>query len=416
MKWAGAALTLMASALHAGIIPTGAEISLRLTTKVSTGSAAAGAAGASGSTGSTQKVGSKIQAVVIAPVVVDGAISLPSGAQVTGIVKQIKAASDSERAELEIAFTRIDDGTYHADISAQVSSIENARELVDEKGIIRGIDGSQTYSSRIDQGLGKLEGNDRLAGLASILEAARQTLKIEHSDANIDYDVGSELNITLTAPLTWKGPLNGPESRLQSFPNQSALSTLVNRQPFRTFAEKPPRPSDMTNIMFIGTALELRQAFEKAGWSVPTQLDSKSKLETARALIEARGYKEGPMSVLTLEGQPPSMSFQKGNNTFGKRHHLRIFLRPDVFAGKQVWVCSSTHDINIDFSDRDRTFIHKVDTQIDRERAKVVNDLIFTGAVRAVALVDRPDVPTSIANATGDELQTDGSMAVLLLQ
>jgi hypothetical protein len=30
------------------------------------------------------------------------------------------------------------------------------------------------------------------------------------------------------------------------------------------------------------------------------------------------------------------------------------------------------------------------------------------------ALVNRPDVPTSVANATGDTLETDGAMAVLL--
>jgi hypothetical protein len=77
-------------------------------------------------------------------------------------------------------------------------------------------------------------------------------------------------------------------------------------------------------------------------------------------------------------------------------------------------VCSSTHDTGIDFSERDRTFIHKVDGQIDRERAKVVADLLFTGLVKSVALVERPEVPTRIENATGDSLQTDGKMAVLL--
>ena len=105
-----------------------------------------------------------------------------------------------------------------------------------------------------------------------------------------------------------------------------------------------------------------------------------------------------------------------GLNEFAiaQRHHLRIFRRPDTFAGKPVWVCSSTHDTGIDFSERDRTFIHKVDGRIDRERAKVVADLLFTGLVKSVALVERPDVPATIENATGDALQTDGRMAVLL--
>jgi hypothetical protein len=171
----------------------------------------------------------------------------------------------------------------------------------------------------------------------------------------------------------------GPEAKLLPFPDQNSLVRLVNGQPYRTVAAQPPRPSDMTNLMFIGTEAELRAAFEKAGWSSAVRLSTQSKLETARALIEDRGYKEGPMSVLLLDGQPPGLSLQKGNNTFSQRHHLRIFRRPGTFAGKPVWVCSSTHDIGIDFSERDRTFIHKVDSKIDGERAKVVNDLLFTG-------------------------------------
>ncbi|HZL56439.1 MAG TPA: LssY C-terminal domain-containing protein, partial [Bryobacteraceae bacterium] len=212
----------------------------------------------------------------------------------------------------------------------------------------------------------------------------------------------------------WRGPTSGLEAKLQPFPDQAALVGLVNRQPFRTIAAEPPRPSDMTNVMFIGTEAEVRSAFEKAGWSSAVRLSMESKLETARALIEDRGYKEGPMSVLLLDGHPPDFSLQKGNNTFAQRHHLRVFRRPGTFAGKPIWVCSSTHDTGIDYSDRDRTFIHRVDPKIDAERAKVVSDLLFTGLVRSLALVDRPEVPTDASNATGDVLQTDGRMAVLL--
>jgi hypothetical protein len=76
---------------------------------------------------------------------------------------------------------------------------------------------------------------------------------------------------------------------------------------------------------------------------------------------------------------------------------------------------AATHDTGISFSEKDRTFIHKIDSQIDRERAKVVNDLILTGRVQGVELVDRPNVPQHGQNATGDNLDTDGRIAVLLL-
>jgi hypothetical protein len=43
----------------------------------------------------------------------------------------------------------------------------------------------------------------------------------------------------------------------------------------------------------------------------------------------------------------------------------------------------------------------------------VVNDLLFTALPQGLALVDRPDLPANLFNATGDALETDGKIAVL---
>ena len=140
-----------------------------------------------------------------------------------------------------------------------------------------------------------------------------------------------------------------------------------------------------------------------------------SAFETFQAIAEMRGYSEAPMSVLLLDGRPADFNYQKQNNTFAQRHHLRIWRTPESWKGQEVWVASSTHDIGIDYSAEGGTFIHKIDSQIDDERAKVVSDLIFTGAVKSLALVERPRVPNQSMNATGDKLTTDGRMAVLVL-
>jgi len=134
-----------------------------------------------------------------------------------------------------------------------------------------------------------------------------------------------------------------------------------------------------------------------------------------RALAEDRGYSEAPVSVLMLDGKPPDMVFEKLNDTFARRHHLRVWRRPVTFQGKPVWAVAATHDMGINFSEANRTFIHRIDSQIDRERAKVVNDLLFTGRVQSVELVDRSNVPLHGQNATGDNLETDGKIAVLVL-
>jgi hypothetical protein len=46
----------------------------------------------------------------------------------------------------------------------------------------------------------------------------------------------------------------------------------------------------------------------------------------------------------------------------------------------------------------------------------VVNDLVLTGKVQSLEMVDRPNVPRNGQNATGDNLTTDGKMAVLILR
>lgn len=387
----------LASQALAARIPADTELSLRLTEKIA-----------------SEAPASSLAAVVIAPVILDGNIVLPAGAELTGTVKDVKAAADGQRAQVRLDFTRIGLGAYRIPIAAVVASLDNSREKVGADGLITGIDVSKTYASRIDQGMAKLQNSDRFSGLAGLIGGVKQALKIEDANPNIDFDPGVELTIKLTQPLDWRGPVTGPGTALQPFPNERQLIDVVNRQPFRTAAANPPRPSDLTNIMFIGTEQDLRAAFEKAGWSSAARLSTKSKLETARALIEDRGYKEGPMSLLMLDGRPPDMTFEKGNNTYEQRHHLRIFRRPGTFDGKPIWVCSATHDIGIDFSERDHTFIHRIDSSIDKERGKVVADLLFTGLVRSLALVDRPEIPQDATNATGDVLKTDGRMAVVL--
>jgi LssY C-terminus len=359
---------------------------------------------------STAKVDQPFDAVVIAPVVAANQIVMAAGVKLKGHIKEVKAGvNPDDQAVLALEFDQISDARgKQAKLTARLVSIDNARESVDKDGRILGIIASQTGSGRLDQGINKV--TEKYSGFGELLGTIKQAV-LKETVANIDYEPGVEMTIELTQPLTWKGNTSG--GNVRSVEPQFELPALVNEQPFRTSAARPPKESDITNIMFLGSRQDLENAFQTAGWSTAEQLNSKSKLETFRAMSEQRGYKEAPVSVLFLDGRPPDLVFQKQNDTFNSRHHLRIWHRPEQFHGKEVWVCSATHDTGIDFSEETRTFVHKVDGEIDRERAKVVNDLLFTGLVKALSLVDRPAVPLSLFNATGDKIETDGRMAVV---
>ena len=386
-------ILLAASVLAGASIPSGTQVQIRLTTALNT---------------ATGKVDQPFEAVVIAPVVVGDRIAMAAGAKVTGHVQAIQAADQTnQRAELSLAFDQIAEGRRKATLGAKLASIDNARESLDADGRITGIAASETASGRLDQGINKV--TQKYPGLGDLLNTVKQTV-VKETDSNIDYEPGVEMTLELTKALDWAaGDVTIDVKPIQ--PEQELLR-LVSRQPFRTTVEKPPRPSDVTNLMFLGSAQEISNAFEQAGWSTAERLSASSKLETFRAIVEQRGYKEAPLSTLLLDGAPPDMVFQKQNDTFSARHHLRIWHRPGKFGGQDIWVCAATHDIGIDFSEQSRTFTHKIDSQIDRERANVVNDLLFTGLVRGLSLVSR-ELPSRLSNATGDTLETDGSMAVI---
>lgn len=376
-------------------IPSGTQIDIRLTTELNT---------------RTAKVGDPFQALVIAPVVVNGRIALGAGETIRGHVKQVKAAvNPDDRALLTLAFDDIrDTGGKKLPIAAQVAGVDNARESVDSDGAIQGIVASKTGSARLDEGINKV--SEKYPSFGDLLSTVKQAV-LKDADANFDYKPGVELTIALTKPLDWTGSIRTPE--ITAIEPQDQLYRLVNAEPFRTSTQKDQRPSDITNLMFLGSEEQIRTAFENAGWRPAAKLNSESKLETFRALAEMRGYQEAPVSVLLLDGRPPDLVFEKTNDTFASRHHLRIWRRPGSFDSKEIWVCAATHDTGISFSEENRTFIHNIDSNLDRERAKVINDLLLTQDVRGLSLVERPGLPGDMSNATGDPLKTDGSMAVV---
>ena len=387
-----ASLVLPLSAVAAQV-SAGTELLIRLTAPVS----------------SSQPAGTAVNAVVIAPV-----SGIAAGTTLTGktadVVSFKAATADAQEspATVRIELSKIAaPGQPAKDIAGVVAEVDNARESVDSSGLIVGIRESNTFGAQLDRGVKKLESKN--AALGGILSAVRDSM-VKPVDPAIDFQPGVEFTLKLTKALDWTGP--APQAPAAIAPADQ-LATSVNAQPFRTIAENPPKPSDMTNLMFVGTDEQVKDAFTKAGWFAADALSQTSKMETARAIIENRGYKEAPMSVLTLDNRPPDLALQKQTDTFAKRHHIRVWKRPDQFNGKPIWVAAATHDTSITFSQVSKSFTHGIDPNIDNERTKVTNDLIFTGTVHAYSLVDRNNMPKDASNATGDKLVTDGKIAVL---
>jgi LssY C-terminus len=391
---------LTAASAPALQLPAGTPVQIRLTSKI-------------GSTVSHPN--DPVDAVVIAPVMLGAVYAIPAGAPVHGIVAQAQPSTTADqRALLVLKFTTVEVAGAPVTIAARIAAVDNAREKLDDQGRIVGVLAADTSAGKVDAEVNKVA--DKLGSFGSLLSSATKAVT-RRVDQEITYEAGVEMTLSLTAPATLKAPGGpGPLGKLIPVPNRAALAAFAAAQPFQTVAEKPPKNSDLTNLVLIGEKAQIEQAFTDAGWHVASSLNPVAKFETIEALAEDRGYSEAPVSVLLLDGHPPDIVFEKLNNTFARRHHLRIWLRPDTWQGRPVWVVAATHDMGINFSPAARNFIHRIDSSIDTEREKVVNDLIFTGRVSSALMVDRAAIPKNAQNATGDNLVTDGRIAVLVLK
>ena len=192
------------------------------------------------------------------------------------------------------------------------------------------------------------------------------------------------------------------------------LQHLVAAMPQRTHTPDN-KPSDMANLMFIGSREELLAAFGEAGWFQADDIGVRSALKTAQATLRQSGYREAPVSSLRVEGRPPDLVLQKSLDTFAKRHHIRIWKFPREYDGRDVWVGAATHDISTTNRKAGTKWSHRIDPHVDRERDWVETDLLFIGTATAYADIERPHSPRKTTNATGDVMVTDGKMSVVAL-
>jgi LssY-like putative type I secretion system component LssY len=365
----------------------------------------------------------RISATLIAPVEIDGKTLLPLGSELLGHVEAVRRVGlglSRETAFVELSFDRVrlnraagGDGR-ELPLNARVAAVDNARETVDAGGRIHGIRATASFASMLS-GLAVSAGavDPMLLGFTST--SSLGVFRIPESEVVLP--AGTELTVRLVDPLAVTADAHVPVAPAIDGAGDagSELATFVRGLPFRTATDKTNIPSDITNLLFLGSRDAVSRAFEAAGWGPTDPLSARSSYAALRAIVENQGYREAPMSVLRLGGRVPVFTFAKTLDTFFKRHHARVFGDVGRFNGLDAWTSSSTHDSGIGFATRARSFIHVIDENIDEERDKIVYDMVLTGCVAGVSYVPRPWLPSDARNATGDALRTDTRIAVVQL-
>jgi len=389
-------LGLVQSAL-AFDLPIGTKLQVRLTSAVGSHSS---------------HVGDVVEAVFVSPVLVGERLVIAPRTRMQGTVMLAQRASNPyERAQLILNFANIvqHDGTK-TQIITRLVDVDNAREAVQD-GRVVGL--AYPNITKLNWGLRMLSVADPVLSYA--LESAVFVRDKEYKRA-IEYPAGTDMTLTVEQPAKFGGnTLLTVENPMVPVDATPELRGFVQSLPLRTDTPKGT-PSDLTNVLLVGSRDGMEDAFHAAGWSEANDLSLKSGLKTFAAVAESRGYRNAPVSLLLLDGRKPDIVFQKQTNTFSKRHHIRLWHAPEKFDGTDVWIAAATHDIGVAVQKGGREWYHRIEPQVDRERSKVTNDLAFAGVIDRMVLVDRPAAPRDSKNATGDRIITDGRMAVVFLQ
>jgi hypothetical protein len=188
-------------------------------------------------------------------------------------------------------------------------------------------------------------------------------------------------------------------------------------------------PGDPVNILLVGTASELREAFGKAGWMQADKLGLRSSLGMAQAFLLNRPYPRAPFSTLYLFGRGQDFGFQEPiGDSPRKRHHVRFWgmplTRPETALDdpafwlgtdrpphdeKCLWVGAGTKDTGLSLTRLTFQITHATDADTNAEREFILGQLHARGVLRGLR-----------AHAPGERLNlghvnryvTDGFVAI----
>lgn len=392
--------TMMAMSLlalrHA---PAGTQLHIRLTAPVGTYASV---------------VGQPVTAVLIAPVIAEtGETLLPAGSSLEGTVKHVTRVGLGlvhETAALDLEFNeiRLPDGE-HVPVASRVLEVDNGRERVVASGNILA---QRTTSTLAYRASGYIRTALCWEIHARLAFWAVKTLLIRVPEPELYYAPGVELTLSLTEPLL-ATPQTESTPKLSSAEREQ-VRILVSQMPYRT-TSKASVPSDLVNMMFVGTRGQITEAFKAAGWTQASQRTMRARISNVRAFVEGVGYRAAPMSMLLLNEAEPDMSWQKSFNDVSKRHHVRVWKQAETWDGQEIWAAAATRDMSYAYMRPGSAWTHRIEEDIDHERDKIAYDFQFTSCTDLVDWWDRPGAPLEAQNASGDPMSTDGRIAIIRL-
>jgi hypothetical protein len=395
-------LTLLTAALPvtACEVPAGTQLWLQLASDVSS---------------HYSKPGTKLQAILEDDINCENELLFPAGTRVEGKVSHVQKVGwgiRHETAAIDLEFDQVlPDGTPPTDIHARVLEVGNARESV-KKGVIHGIRATDTPQGRISSRLKHLPAWNPYSDMYLIVFKAAFPI---FPEPEIYYGPGTDLKVELVSAVQASQNSHSVSRREFVPENAAVLDEIALSEPERTYTRED-KVADVVNLAFLGSRGQVEAAFHGANWVGSDHFSKRAFVHQFAAILNETSYVRAPMMPMLLGGKPPEMTFQKSLNSYSKRDHLRIWGGEQTLGGSQIWLGAATHDVGASLSLRHSRFVHNIEADVDQERSRVIRDLRLAGCVDSVFMARRPDVPHHTLNAAGNDVITDGELAMVRLK
>ena len=176
---------------------------------------------------------------------------------------------------------------------------------------------------------------------------------------------------------------------------------------------------DPLNAVIVGTANEVLNSLSRSGWSFTHRITLRTIRREVGAAIAGDAYPVAPVSSLYAFDRAQDLALQRARRSIAQRNHMRLWLAPFRFEGRQVWVGQVSRDIGVKITPKSPTLTtHIIDPAVDATREYLLHSLLAAGFVDRFAFVSgsafaHPTQPRR--NLTDDPYFSDGMRLVVIL-
>lgn len=208
------------------------------------------------------------------------------------------------------------------------------------------------------------------------------------------------------------------EDEITDHSDESTLRAALETLPCCATNKGGTSNGDPLNLVIIGGVDDAFPALVRRGWRPTEQTWTGSVLKMIDSAMAGERYPYAPVSPLYLYGRPQDFALQKARDNIHQRNHLRLWLSPMRYRGKQVWVGQISRDIGIRFTIHSPYLTtHKIDPDVDEARTALQEDMVYSQSLMKLGLVKGVGAAAKDAprrNLTRDPYYTDGFRAVLM--